>query len=35
MRKRDLIILSGAIVAALVLSLRIFLGGALETGNWV
>jgi len=34
MRKRDLIILSGAIFTALVLSLRIFLGGALETGNW-
>lgn len=34
MRKRDLIILFGAIAAALILSLRIFLGGALETGSW-
>ena len=34
MRKRDLIILSGAILTALVLTLRLILGGALETGNW-
>ena len=34
MRKRDLIIAAGAVVAALVLSARIFLGGALETGSW-
>ena len=34
MRKRDLIILGGAVLTALVLSLRLFLGGALETGNW-
>ena len=34
MRKRDLIILCGAIAVALVLSLRLFLGGALETGSW-
>ena len=34
MRKRDLVILGIAIAAALVLSLRLILGGALETGNW-
>ena len=34
MRKRDMIILGSAIVLALVLSLRLLLGGALETGNW-
>ena len=34
MRKRDFLILGGAIAAALVLSLRLLLGGALETGNW-
>ena len=34
MRKRDFVILGGAIAAALVLSLRLLLGGALETGNW-
>ena len=34
MRKRDLIILIGAIITALVLTLRLLLGGALETGNW-
>ena len=34
MRKRDLIILFSAIAAALLLSLRVFLGGALETGSW-
>ena len=34
MRKRDLIILCGAIATALVLTLRLILGGALETGNW-
>ena len=34
MRKRDLVILGGAVVTALVLSLRLILGGALETGSW-
>ena len=34
MRKRDLIILGGAILTALALSLRLILGGALETGSW-
>ena len=34
MRKRDLVILGIAIAAALLLSLRLILGGALETGNW-
>ena len=34
MRKRDLIILIGAIITALALTLRLLLGGALETGNW-
>ena len=34
MRKRDLIILCGAVLTALVLTLRLLLGGALETGNW-
>ena len=34
MRKRDLIILGIAILTALVLSARLLLGGALETGNW-
>ena len=34
MRKRDLIILIGAIITALALTLRLILGGALETGNW-
>ena len=34
MRKRDLIILSTAVTAALLLTLRLLLGGALETGNW-
>ena len=34
MRKRDFIILFGAIATALVLTLRLLLGGALETGNW-
>ena len=34
MRKRDLIILCGAILTALVLTLRLLLGGALETGSW-
>ena len=34
MRKRDLIIALGALVMAILLSARIFLGGALETGNW-
>ena len=34
MRKRDLIIAAGALAAALLLSVRIFMGSALETGNW-
>ena len=34
MRKRDLIILSSAILTALALTLRLLLGGALETGSW-
>ena len=34
MRKRDLIILFGAIAAALILTLRLLMGGALETGSW-
>ena len=34
MRKRDLIIAAGALAAALLLSVRIFLGTALETGSW-
>ena len=34
MRKRDLIILGSAIALALVLSIRLIFGGALETGNW-
>ena len=34
MRKRDFFILGGAVIAAVVLSLRLILGGALETGNW-
>ena len=34
MRKRDFVILGGAVIAALILSLRLLLGGALETGNW-
>ena len=34
MRKRDLFILCGAVLTALVLTLRLLLGGALETGNW-
>ena len=34
MRKRDLLILCGAVAAALILSLRLISGGALETGNW-
>ena len=34
MRKRDLIILCSAVLTALVLTLRLLLGGALETGNW-
>ena len=34
MRKRDLIILGGAILTALILSARLLFGGALETGNW-
>ena len=34
MRKRDLIILAGAVVTALALTIRLLLGGALETGSW-
>ena len=34
MRKRDLIILCGAVLTALVLTLRLLHGGALETGSW-
>ena len=34
MRKRDLILVAGAIVAAVVLSVAVFLGRAMETGNW-
>ena len=34
MRKRDLILLIGALGAALVLTLTIFRSGALETGSW-
>ena len=34
MRKRDLIVLCGAFLTALILSIRLFMGGALETGNW-
>ena len=34
MRKRDLIILGGAILAAVVLAIRLLAGGVLETGNW-
>ena len=34
MRKRDLAILGGAIITALVLTLRLLLGGALQTGSW-
>ena len=34
MRKRDLFIAAGALVAAVLLAVRLFAGGALETGNW-
>ena len=34
MRKRDLILVAGAIVAAVVLTVAVFLGRALETGSW-
>ena len=34
MRKRDLIILCTAVLTALVLTIRLLVGGALETGNW-
>ena len=34
MRKRDLILVAGAIVAAVVLTVAVFAGGALETGSW-
>ena len=34
MRKRDLVILGAAIITALALTLKLFLGGALETGSW-
>ena len=34
MRKRDLFILCTAVLTALVLTIRLLIGGALETGNW-
>ena len=34
MRKRDLILVAGAIVAAVVLTVAVFVGRALETGSW-
>ena len=34
MRKRDLILVAGAIVAAVVLTIAVFMGRALETGSW-
>ena len=34
MRKRDLFIAVGALAAAILLTVRIFTGGALETGSW-
>lgn len=34
MRKRDLIIAAGALAAAILLTIRLFAGGALETGSW-
>lgn len=34
LRKRDLFIAAGALVAAVLLAVRLFAGGALETGNW-
>ena len=34
MRKRDLIILCSAFLPALILTIRLLAGGALETGNW-
>ena len=34
MRKRDLLIAAGALTAAILLTIRIFAGGALETGSW-
>lgn len=34
MRKRDLIITAGALIAAIVLTIYILSGGVLETGNW-
>ena len=34
MRKRDLIIIAGAVVLALVLAVRLMAGAVLETGNW-
>ena len=34
MRKRDLILAAGALVAAVLLAVQIFSGGVLETGSW-
>ena len=34
MRKRDLLIAAAALTAAIILTVRIFAGGALETANW-
>ena len=34
MRKRDLWIAAGALIAAVMLTVRIFAGGVLETGSW-
>ena len=34
MRKRDLLIAAGALTAAILLTIRIFAGGVLETGSW-
>ena len=34
MRKRDLFIAVGALAAAILLTIHIFSGGVLETGNW-
>ena len=34
MRKRDLYIAAGALLAAVMLTIRIFAGGVLETGSW-
>ena len=34
MRKRDILLLSGAILSAVVLAIHIFFGSAMETGSW-